>query len=147
MISKTDQSGARATGGWRFALFSRKKRQNTVIAADMKIVGELESDGHVHIDGTVEGDIYANFVTVGETAHVEGVIIAEEVQIAGSVEGRIEAPVVFIEATARVVGSIFHTEIEIEKGALIEGRRPWRPKVYLAERSANRGVEPDAGDA
>ena len=147
MITKTDQSGARATGGWPFAIFSRKKRQNTVIAADMKIIGELESDGHIHIDGAVEGDIYANFVTVGETAHVVGVIIAEEVQIAGSVDGRIEAPVVFIESTAHVVGSIFHTEIEIEEGALIEGRRPWRPKAYLEERSANRGAEEDAGDA
>ena len=148
MISKTDQSEARATGGGPFALFSsRKKRQTTVIAADMKVVGALESDGHIHIDGTIEGDVYANFVTVGETAHVEGVIIAEEVQIAGSVDGRIEAPVVFIEATARVVGSVFHTEIDIEEGALVEGRRPWRPKPYLEERSANRGVAEDAGDA
>ena len=147
MFSNADQTGARATGGGPFAFFSRKKRQNTVIAADMKIVGELESDGHVHVDGTVEGDIFANFVTVGETAHVEGVIIAEEIQIAGSVDGRIEAPVVFIEATARVVGSVFHTEIEIEEGALVEGRRPWRPKAYLEERSANRGAEQDTGDA
>ena len=147
MFSNADRTGTRATGGGPFAFFSRKKRQNTVIAANMKIVGELESDGHVHVDGTVEGDIFANFVTVGETAHVEGVIVAEEVQIAGSVVGRIEAPVVFIESTARIVGSVFHTEIEIEEGALVEGRRPWRPKVYLEERSAKRGVEQDAGDA
>ncbi len=125
--------------------------KGSITAEKVRICGKLSGQvtaASVSIAATavMNGDITYQMLSIEEGASFDGRCHKAD-STGTSVAGRIEAPVVFIESTARIVGSVFHTEIEIEEGALIEGRRPWRPKVYLEERSANRGVERDAGDA
>ncbi|MFQ6018460.1 MAG: polymer-forming cytoskeletal protein [Kiloniellaceae bacterium] len=101
----------------------------TIIHADLTVLGDLLSDGHILLNGTVEGNINSRTVTVGESGHVEGAILAESVYICGSVRGPVRANTVTVGKTARIVGSIFHNVLTIEPGAFLEGRRPWRPHI------------------
>ncbi len=69
------------------------------------IAGDLRSEGGVHIDGTVEGDVHAReYVIVAEGATVAGSLHAREVYLGGRVEGEIWA-----------------VEVEILEGGVCEG--------------------------
>ena len=69
----------------------------------------------------------------GEGGRVDGFISADAVHIAGTVTGRIEAITVTIAKSATVIGAIIHNSLEIEKGATLDGPRPWRPMSFMAE--------------
>lgn len=104
------------------------------VGSDTRIMGDLSGAGEVRIDGEVGGDVVARSVTVGEGGSVEGSVFAETVHIGGAVMGRVEAVAVTIAATGRVVGTVTHNVLSVEPGAVIEGRRPWRPVSYLEAR-------------
>ncbi len=83
--------------------------------------------------GRVEGDIIGRTVTVGESAHVEGSIYAERVHIGGYASGRVEATSVMIAKTARVPSNVTNHTLTIEPGAVVKGRRPWRPLAHMKQ--------------
>lgn len=93
----------------------------SIISRDLKIVGDMLSEGEIQVDGTVNGDIRTRILIVGETAKIKGEIVAETVRILGAVDGQIKAKVVILAATAHVVGDIMHEDLSIETGAFLEG--------------------------
>ena len=94
----------------------------SIIGADLKIVGDLSSDGEIQLDGAVDGDIRTKSLLVGETAKIKGEIVADSVSIYGTVNGQIKSRSVKLAKTAYVVGDILHEDLAIETGAFLEGR-------------------------
>jgi cytoskeletal protein CcmA (bactofilin family) len=92
-----------------------------VLSPDLTIVGNLKTTGDIQIEGTVEGDIRAHLLTVGEGATVRGEIVADDVVINGRIVGRVRGLKVRLTSTARVEGDIIHKTIAIESGAHFEG--------------------------
>ncbi len=81
----------------------------------------MKTTGDILIEGTVEGDIRAHMLTVGETATVKGEVVADDVVVNGRIIGRLRGLKVRLTATARVEGDIIHKTIAIESGAHFEG--------------------------
>ena len=98
-----------------------KSSPPSIISADLKIVGDLRSEGEIQIDGTIEGDIRTNSLLVGETANIKGEIVADTVYVHGSISGQIKSREVNLAKTAHVVGDILHENLAIETGAFLEG--------------------------
>ncbi len=82
----------------------------------------MNTDGEVHVDGTVTGDITCGKLIVGTGASVDGEVRAREVDIRGQVSGRIHGDTVTLTRTARVLGDIWHTSLAMEAGAHLEGQ-------------------------
>lgn len=116
----------------------------SLVSADLKVVGNLESAGDLQIDGEVKGDVKSRSVTVGESAKVKGSISAETLRIAGAVDGQIRSTSVTVARTGKVKGDIFHQTLSIEAGATIEGqiRRLDSEKPNGGAKAAARPVEP-----
>ena len=93
----------------------------SIISADLKIVGDLHSNGDLQIDGAIEGDITSRSVTVGEGAVVRGSLVAENVRVYGAVFGQIKANSVTLTKTAKVEGNIVHQALSMEAGAVLSG--------------------------
>jgi len=93
----------------------------SIISADLRVTGNLKSDGDIQVDGYIEGDIDSATLTVGEGAHVKGHISCESVRICGTIDGAVKAKSVVMAKTARVIGDIIHDSLAIEAGAFIEG--------------------------
>ena len=100
----------------------RKLAVASLIAEGVRIQGNVATDGDLHLDGAVEGDLSVGRLTIGETGLVTGAIKAETIEVRGRVVGTIAARQVRLLATARVDGDISHTELSIEAGAHFEGR-------------------------
>jgi cytoskeletal protein CcmA (bactofilin family) len=93
----------------------------SIISADVVLRGNVNSGGEVQLDGTLEGDIKAATLIVGEKASVKGEIICESVVVRGRVEGGIRARQVALAATAHIIGDILHSSLSVESGAHFEG--------------------------
>ncbi len=100
----------------------RKLTAASLVAEGVRIRGDLVTDGDLHLDGAIEGDLSVGQLTIGETGMVSGTIQADAVEVRGRVVGTISARRVRLLASARVDGDISHTELSIESGAHFEGR-------------------------
>ena len=93
----------------------------SIISPDLTVLGNLQTEGDLQIEGIVEGDIRAHLLTIGENATIKGEVVAEDVVVNGHVVGRIRGQKVRLAATGRVEGDILHKTIAIEAGAHFEG--------------------------
>ncbi|MFY9785285.1 MAG: polymer-forming cytoskeletal protein [Pseudolabrys sp.] len=91
------------------------------ISAGLSIIGKIVGQGKLSILGHVEGEVQASSVQIGNGAHVEGNIVAEELVIGGRVKGTIHANRVRLNSTAVVEGDINHRSLAIEENAQFEG--------------------------
>ena len=124
----------------------RPKVGASVLASDLHVKGNLKTTGDIQIEGTVEGDIRAHLLTVGETATVKGEVVADDVVINGRIVGRVRGLKVRLTSTARVEGDIIHKTIAIESGAHFEGsvQRQDDPLGGAAKRPAAKTPAPEA---
>lgn len=99
----------------------KSKAPASTLSSDLVVKGNMKSTGDIVIEGTVEGDIRANMLTIGETATVKGEVVADDVVVNGRIIGRLRGLKVRLTATARVEGDIVHKTIAIESGAHFEG--------------------------
>ena len=114
MFSKTEKNaGANQTREARTA--------PSIISANLHVVGNLQSEGEVQVDGTIEGNVSGKSLAIGERAKVCGEISADDVIVHGVVEGKIRAKRVQLAKSAKVVGDIWHEVLSIESGAQLEG--------------------------
>ena len=100
---------------------SKTKPQPSMLSTDLTIVGNLRTTGDIQVEGTVEGDIRAHLLTIGESATIKGEVVADDVVINGRIVGRVRGLKVRLTSTARVEGDIIHKTIAIESGAHFEG--------------------------
>lgn len=99
-----------------------KNNGTTVIAAGTELVGNLALKDNLHIDGTVEGEIDSGAeITIGQSGHMEGRIVAQRVLISGRFEGTIEAERLEIVASGKVAGEVNVGQLVVESGAHFNG--------------------------
>jgi cytoskeletal protein CcmA (bactofilin family) len=108
----------------------------SIISADVKITGRIESQGELDINGHIEGDVKATALTIGDTGAVKGSVMAEQVVVRGTIEGTIRARKVQICSGAKVRGDIFHASLAIEPNANFEGGVKHSQDPMAAEPSA-----------
>lgn len=94
----------------------------SLVAEGVVMRGDISTDGDLHLDGAVEGDLKVGRLTIGESGAVSGNVQADAVEVRGRVAGTITARQVRLCATAHVDGDISHAELAIEAGAHFEGR-------------------------
>ena len=94
----------------------------SLIGENVRVQGDVVSEGDVQLDGALSGDLKAVHLSIGETGQLDGAIAAESVEIRGRVTGAISARSVKLFATAHVDGDIIHDQLAIEAGAHFAGR-------------------------
>ena len=99
----------------------KAKPPASMLSSDLVVTGNLKTTGDIQVEGTIDGDISAHLLTVGENATVRGECVADDVVINGRVIGRVRGLKVRLTSTARVEGDIIHKTIAIESGAHFEG--------------------------
>ncbi|HKU59993.1 MAG TPA: polymer-forming cytoskeletal protein [Gemmatimonadales bacterium] len=95
----------------------------SIIASDMTVIGDLETDGVVRIEGRVKGTVRVGAqVLVASGAVIEGDLHTQEAVIAGQVSGGIRATDrVELQGSAVVSGDIHTPRIAIVEGAKVSG--------------------------
>lgn len=130
------------------ATASKGKPPASILSSDLTIKGNLKTTGDIQIEGTVEGDIRAHLLTIGEGATVKGEVMADDVVVNGRCVGRVRGLKVRLTSTARVEGDIIHKTIAIESGAHFEGSVARRDDPLNTSGSSTRpGASPSPNPA
>jgi cytoskeletal protein CcmA (bactofilin family) len=93
----------------------------SIISIDLKVQGNLSSNGEIQVDGNVEGDINCKALIVGTKGSVSGEVVAQTVRIHGAIKGQVKAKSVFLASSAQMSGDIEHESLAIEPGSFMEG--------------------------
>jgi cytoskeletal protein CcmA (bactofilin family) len=109
------------------------------IGAGMSIVGNVECSGSAQVFGRIEGELRASELMIGEGAHIQGCVIAQEVTVSGTVKGTIRAVRVILQG-GTVEGDIFNRSLSIDESSVFEGasRRDENPTERRTEGAAER---------
>lgn len=123
---------------------ARAPTKTSEITAGLTVVGRIEGDGDVRLDGRLEGDVRCRALTIGETGELIGRVTAEELTVHGRIEGDVRAQRVRLEATAKVIGDVAHDVLQVAAGATIEGRYSRGAKAEKLDRkgAVEVGKEP-----
>lgn len=119
----------------------------SLLSANLTVMGDIESDGTVRVDGRLEGSIRrAAVVILGHGASIKGNITAREVLVGGTVEGNIDAADrIELQPSAIVTGDIEAGAILIREGGVIRGRlNVQRQDVPAREKSRSGSRTPAA---
>jgi cytoskeletal protein CcmA (bactofilin family) len=95
----------------------------SIIAAGTKILGDVDTDGVVKIEGRVEGSIRAaRQVLVGRQGEVLGDINTREAVIGGRVQGTVNASDrIEVQGTSVIIGDINTRALAVIEGGRING--------------------------
>ena len=93
----------------------------SIVSESTKIVGNIISDGIIHIDGNVEGDVSCDELVIGIKGSVSGSVTTGSLQLYGTLKGKAFVDNLFIAKSAKLIGDAVHKTIAIEPGAYIDG--------------------------
>jgi cytoskeletal protein CcmA (bactofilin family) len=95
----------------------------SIIAAGMRITGDIETNGTLKVDGRIEGSVIgARQMLLGRNGAIQGNVHAGEVVVGGLVDGAIIADErLELQSSAVVNGDIETKSIVVLEGARING--------------------------
>lgn len=94
----------------------------SVLAADLRITGEISSTGTIEVLGEVEGNVTSKGLIIGAEGRVSGTVSAENVEVRGKLDGSVATHGFALRASAEVQADVLYTTLMIESGASIEGK-------------------------
>lgn len=94
----------------------------SIVSENTKLIGNILSDGIIHVDGAVDGDISCDELIIGIKGCVSGSITANNLQLYGVLKGKAMIDNLFVAKSAKLIGDAIHNTIAIEPGAYIDGR-------------------------
>ena len=99
------------------------EKLESLIGANSKFKGDIDTKGTLRIDGSMEGNVNADWVILGEKACLKGDVTARGIIIAGRVYGNLKAKeIVEIKAKGQVSGDISTGKLTIIEGGVFDGR-------------------------
>lgn len=102
---------------------SKHATSTSVVSAGVAIKGTIRIEGHLHIDGTIEGEVYSNSsVTIGKSGIFTGVLHSKVVSISGQFNGECHSESITVKTSGVVTGELFTNDLVIDKGGVFNGQ-------------------------
>ena len=109
----------------------------TILGANCRFSGTMQSDGGIRIDGVFEGNLHTTGnIVVSESATVIAEIQAYNITVSGLIKGNITANKVEITETGKLWGDLNINTILLHEGAYHEGQ------TNMANAVAPPSIEP-----
>ena len=93
----------------------------SILSEGFRVDGDITCSGEIHVGGTLNGNIVAGKVTLGEAGSINGSVEAETAIINGELQGRLVAVNVILGRSAQVRADVVYCSMRIEPGAVFEG--------------------------
>ncbi|MCE3233429.1 MAG: hypothetical protein K0R98_1686 [Rickettsiaceae bacterium] len=105
----------------------------SIIASDLKIVGNLISGGFIEIEGEIEGNVTCGQVTIRRTGSVKGDVTANVIQVDGEINGLVKGKDIVLAESGRVTGVIMYESLSVKDGAYIDGQCKSADKLHRGD--------------
>jgi cytoskeletal protein CcmA (bactofilin family) len=103
------------------------EKLESLVGTDSSFKGNICTKGTLRIDGTIEGNIEADWVILGEKSHVRGDITARGVVVGGKVLGNLSIrEICEIRNKGEISGELSTAKLVIAEGGIFDGRSTMR---------------------
>jgi|GEM_PF-2798949 len=109
---------------------ARKDDIPSIIAADLRIVGNLMCSGSVEVEGEIEGNVTCGNVTIRRTGSIKGDVTADIIQVDGEINGLVKGRNITLSETGRITGMIMYEALSVKDGAYIDGQCKSTDKMH-----------------
>jgi len=118
-----------------------------VIASGANFKGQIKNTPSIEINGTVEADINAEKLAIGEGGKFVGAANVELVVISGYYDGNMDAGSIWATATAEISGKIQYKTMQLDRGAALNCRfiHNWKREKITSKKTgglAGRKADP-----
>ncbi|MBL18776.1 MAG: hypothetical protein CMC82_02960 [Flavobacteriaceae bacterium] len=119
-----------------------------VIANGANFTGQIKNTPSIEINGTVEADIKAEKLTIGDGGKFIGAANVELVVISGQYDGNMDAGSIWATATAEISGKIQYKTIQLDRGAALNCRfvHNWKQEKINKKNTNDPDVKKDESD-
>lgn len=98
------------------------EKLESLVGSKSHFSGSIKTEGTLRIDGTVDGNVEADWLVLGEKAILRGDVKARGVIVGGRLEGNITASeIIEIKAKGQILGDITSPRLAISEGGILEG--------------------------
>ena len=99
------------------------EKLESFIGINSAFKGNVDSKGTLRVDGVVEGNISADWVIIGEKAHITGDITARGIVIGGKIDGNVKAKeIVEVKNKGHIIGEIVSRKLVVAECGIFEGK-------------------------
>ncbi|HAM49976.1 MAG TPA: hypothetical protein DCP92_04515 [Nitrospiraceae bacterium] len=104
-------------------MFSRNTEKiESFVGSNSHFRGDIKTKGTLRIDGSLDGNVDADWLILGEKANLKGDVTARGVVVGGRVEGTITSrEVLEIKSKGHVIGDINAVKLTVVEGGILQG--------------------------
>ncbi|MEJ2004429.1 MAG: polymer-forming cytoskeletal protein [Cyclobacteriaceae bacterium] len=100
-----------------------QSNMSNIITKGTTLVGNLESNGNIRIEGTVKGNVETEAkIVLGSSSKIDGDVIAQNAEIVGELKGNVRVfDTLILKPSSLIHGDITTNKLIVESGAAFNG--------------------------
>ena len=102
-------------------MISTTATKPSILSEGFSFRGEIAAKGAIHVEGSLNGQIQVDELTIGARGQVEGVVTCTSLHIKGKFSGTATCNELIVTSSASVDGHVVYQTLSVQKGASIKG--------------------------
>ncbi len=102
-------------------MISTTASKPSILSEGFSFRGEIAAKGAIHVEGSLNGQIQVDELTIGARGQVEGVVTCSSLHIKGKFSGTATCNELIVTSSASVDGHVVYQTLSVQKGASIKG--------------------------
>lgn len=93
----------------------------SILSEGFYFKGELSAKGTIHVEGSLNGQVQVDELTIGSRGQVDGIVNCKNFHIKGRFSGTATCEELTVTSSATVDGHVVYKTLSVQKGASIKG--------------------------
>jgi cytoskeletal protein CcmA (bactofilin family) len=102
-------------------MISSSTSKPSILSEGFSFRGEIAAKGAIHVEGSLNGQIQVDDLTIGSRGQVDGVVTCSSLHIKGKFSGTATCNELIVTSSASVDGHVVYQTLSVQKGASIKG--------------------------
>ena len=102
-------------------MISNTATKPSILSEGFSFRGEIAAKGAIHVEGSLNGQVQVDELTIGARGQVEGVVTCSSLHIKGKFSGTATCDELIVTSSAAVDGHVVYKTLSAQKGASIKG--------------------------
>jgi cytoskeletal protein CcmA (bactofilin family) len=102
-------------------MISNTATKPSILSEGFSFRGEIAAKGAIHVEGSLNGQVQVDELTIGARGQVEGVVTCSSLHIKGKFSGTATCDELIVTSSAAVDGHVVYKTLSVQKGASIKG--------------------------
>jgi cytoskeletal protein CcmA (bactofilin family) len=102
-------------------MLQSKVSKPSILSEGFYFKGELTAKGAIHVEGSLNGQVQVDELTIGSKGQVDGIVHCKNLHIKGRFKGTATCEELTVTSSATVDGHVVYKILLVQKGASIKG--------------------------